>query len=242
MLSIIIITKNEEKYLPLLLDSIKDQNVKDYEIIVSDGNSSDRTQAIALQYGCKVIDGGENHVTGRNLGAQQARGELFLFLDADVILPENLINDLLKVFWSDNLDCSTVFYKPISDKCIDHFLYNLYNYYALFTQHIFPHASGFFILCKADIFRKINGFDEHLLVAEDFDFVKRLSKVGKFRIVKNLYLLNSIRRIELWGRRKILKNYIWAELTRICKGEMYQGSPFKYTLHGGTEIGKRDAK
>ena len=42
MLSLIIPTKNEEKYLPLLLSSIKEQDFSDYEVIVADADSTDK--------------------------------------------------------------------------------------------------------------------------------------------------------------------------------------------------------
>ena len=52
IISIIIPTYNEEEYLPVLLDSIKKQSYTDYEIIVADANSTDRTREIAEEYGC----------------------------------------------------------------------------------------------------------------------------------------------------------------------------------------------
>ena len=51
MLSIIIPTYNEEEYLPKLLNCIKNQTHKDYEIIVADANSKDKTRQIAKKYG-----------------------------------------------------------------------------------------------------------------------------------------------------------------------------------------------
>ena len=42
--SIIIPTYNEEEYLPILLDSIKEQDFSDYEVIVADANSTDKTR------------------------------------------------------------------------------------------------------------------------------------------------------------------------------------------------------
>ena len=44
ILSIIIPTYNEEEYLPTLFESMKKQNFEDYEIIVADANSTDRTK------------------------------------------------------------------------------------------------------------------------------------------------------------------------------------------------------
>jgi len=48
MLSIIIPTLNEEKFLPHLLKSLKDQTFKDFEIIVADNNSTDITRSIDM--------------------------------------------------------------------------------------------------------------------------------------------------------------------------------------------------
>ena len=57
-ISIIIPTLNEEDYLSLLLESIKQQNFKDYEIIVVDASSTDDTLKIAQNYGCSIVGGG----------------------------------------------------------------------------------------------------------------------------------------------------------------------------------------
>ena len=58
MLSIIIPTLNEESYLPKLLNSIKKQDFQDYEMIVADAGSKDKTIEIALASGCKISSGG----------------------------------------------------------------------------------------------------------------------------------------------------------------------------------------
>jgi glycosyltransferase involved in cell wall biosynthesis len=69
MISIIIPTLNEEDYLPLTLDSIKKQDMKDYEIIVSDAGSSDTTLQIAKDYHSIIVEGGlQRRVTGTRIG------------------------------------------------------------------------------------------------------------------------------------------------------------------------------
>ena len=83
-LSIIIPTLNEENYLPLLLESIKKQNFKSYEIIVADAGSTDRTIEIAKNHGCKITSGGLP-AKARNQGAKIAKGDLLLFSDADIV-------------------------------------------------------------------------------------------------------------------------------------------------------------
>ena len=91
-ISIIIPTLNEEKFLPKLLNSIKEQNYKNYEIIVSDANSKDKTIEIAKRFNVKIVQGGKPAV-GRNNGAKFSVGDYLLFLDADVILPKNFLEN-----------------------------------------------------------------------------------------------------------------------------------------------------
>ena len=94
MLSVIIPTFNEEKYLPKLLESIKKQTYKDYEIIVADATSKDRTRQMAKKYNCRVIKGGMPAI-GRNNGAKIAKGDILLFLDADSIIEKDFISNAL---------------------------------------------------------------------------------------------------------------------------------------------------
>ncbi len=74
MISIIIPAYNEERFLPRLLESIKKQEFRDYEVIVADNHSEDRTTEIAQQYAinvnidyalfeifCKVFSGSPAH-------------------------------------------------------------------------------------------------------------------------------------------------------------------------------------
>ena len=87
-ISIIIPTKNEEDFLPLLLKSIKKQTYSNYEIIVADAGSSDNTKEIAKKSGCKLVKGGYPD-EGRNKGAEKAskKSNIFIFMDSDIILP-----------------------------------------------------------------------------------------------------------------------------------------------------------
>ena len=81
-LSCIIITLNEEEHLPHLLKCLKQQTFQDFEIIVADNNSTDKTRQIAELAGCKIVQGGTPPV-GRNNGARVAKADYLLFLDAD---------------------------------------------------------------------------------------------------------------------------------------------------------------
>jgi cellulose synthase/poly-beta-1,6-N-acetylglucosamine synthase-like glycosyltransferase len=91
--SFIVPTLNEEKYLQACLSSIVNQRTcVDYELIVVDGGSKDRTVAIAERYADKVICLGRRGIwLGRNEGASRARGRLLLFIDADTSVPANYL-------------------------------------------------------------------------------------------------------------------------------------------------------
>lgn len=87
--SIIIPARNEEHNLPVLLRSINAQSSRPLEVIVVDDGSTDRTAAVARELGAVVIasqplpDGWRGKTWACHQGAQAARGELLLFLDAD---------------------------------------------------------------------------------------------------------------------------------------------------------------
>lgn len=233
MLSIIIITKNEEAYLPNLLKSISRQDVK-YEIIVSDAKSTDKTREIAKKYNCKITEGGLPS-KGRNNGAKISKYDLLLFLDADVILPKSFLYLNIREFKNRKLGCATTHYVPISHKTIDKMIYKGYNRFASVTQYFYPHSAGFCIFCRKDVFKKINGFNEKIMLAEDLDFVKRCGKVSKFRILSSIAILSDVRRLNKEGRWGLIKKYCRGELHRITKGEITK-IPFDYELHGGTKL------
>ncbi len=220
MLSIIIITKNEEKYLPKLLESLKNQTFKDYEIIVSDANSTDKTREIAKQHGCKIVEGGLP-AKGRNNGAKEAKHNLLLFLDSDVVLPSNFLKNTLKEFKEKNLGCATVVYKPISDKKRDKFIHLIWNAIMKSFQYTNPHSGGCCIFCKKEAFNKVGGFDEKLYQAEDLAFVKQVKEEGyKFRLLKSEPLFMSVRRLEKEGRLKFSIKYIYGGLYRLFYKEI----------------------
>src|SRR3989338_341684 len=115
MLSIIIPTLNEEKYLAKLLDSIKNQGFKDYEIIVADNNSKDKTRQTAKKYGCRVVDGGKPPIA-RNNGAKAAKGNLLFFIDADCIIGNDFFKESLYEIKRKSLDVAGCCVWPLGKK------------------------------------------------------------------------------------------------------------------------------
>lgn len=219
--SIIVPTYNEEKFLPYTLESIKRQNTNDYEIIVADANSKDKTRDIAKKNGAIVVQGGSPS-KGRNNGAKKARGEILIFLDSDTILiHKNFLENIYHEFKSKKIDFATCNIEPISHKTIDFLLYEITNLYYFSTQWFSPHAAGLAIFCTKKAFNQLNGFDEDLKVGEDIDFVRRAKEKGlKFKLL-NEKVATFSRRLDKEGRWKLIGKYLkyeyWTSLQRIIR-------------------------
>ena len=206
LLSIIIPTLNEEDNLQNLLNSIKKQNFSDYEIIVSDNNSQDKTRLIAKKYGCKIVKGGLPP-RARNNGALAARGKYLLFLDADVILDKNFLTNTINEMEKRKLDVATTYVKPITDKFFVKFFHYVFNIWMFLMQKIDPHAPGFCIFSKKEVFEKIK-FDETIKLAEDHAFMRRAFREKyKYGILKSSIILVSVRRFGTEGTLKLIIKY-----------------------------------
>lgn len=229
MLSIVIITKDEEGYLPVLLESIKNQTMQPREIIVSDAQSTDRTREIAETFGTRIVEGGPVSI-GRNNGAKEATSDILLFLDADVELrdPEFLEKSIGEMV-ERKLDIATCDVFPLSDDFVDHFMHKAYNIYARAWGAVFPHAPGFCMFVRKDIHDKIGGFDVHIPFCEDHDYAQRASKEGTFAFLKSARIPVSIRRMDRDGRVNIAVKYLLAELHLAFIGPI-KHNKFNYTF------------
>ena len=193
-----------------MLNSIKKQTYKNYEIIVCDSHSKDNTLKIAKSFGakCYSIDKkGPGH--GRNIGAKYAKGRYLLFFDSDTIIPDKFF--LFKFFRQvnkKNLELANVFQflHPfnIKDIPINIFVNIFFKIHSYFN----PLGAGFFIFVKKNIFDNLGGFDESINIGEDYDFMRRASKISNYKMI-NQYVYYSNRRFELEGRINLCLKYIY---------------------------------
>jgi len=226
MLSIIIPTLNEENYLPLLLKSIKKQDFNSYEIIIADAGSKDKTLEIAKKHDCKIVRGGLP-AKGKNNGAKAAKGDLFFFLDADVILPERIFGKVFKEFKKRKLKIATFCLLPSKKNKLSTFFFSFfYNLPIILLEKTLPHAA-MGLLIEKKLFKKLNGFDETIALAEDHDLARRAKKLGKYGISKSSKIFVSDRRFKKDGWLKTYSKYL------LCEGYMIFIGPvrsdiFKY--------------
>jgi|SRR6185295_7803989 len=227
MISIIIPTLNEETYLPLLLESIKKQSFTDYEIIVADAGSTDATLEIAKKYNCNVVAGGLPG-PGRNRGAEVAKGDILLFLDADVILPEGFLAFAVSEFTKRKLGIAAF---PIMFTNANAFAQGFNRAVTMFLQlvaGIFPHAFTVIMVQKA-VHEKIGGFDETIVMHEDFCYAMAMAKVSRYGII-NRVAFTSPRRYKKDGWLFTNVRYFLADCYTIVIGPI-RSDIFKYKFN-----------
>ncbi|MEM5790895.1 MAG: glycosyltransferase, partial [Candidatus Aenigmatarchaeota archaeon] len=184
-ISIIIPSLNEEKYIENCLKSIRNQDYENYELIVSDGGSKDKTVKIAEKYADKVIICKKRGIAfGRNEGARNSRGEIFVFVDADTILLPDTISKVVKSFRK-NVIGATCPILPLSPKARDYFLFWTANQFVRNSLKFnSPKVFGCFCAFRKDEFERVGGFNEKFKTLEDFDLAERISKLGEIVFVE----------------------------------------------------------
>jgi len=217
MLSIIIPTLNEEYYLPALLKAIKEQSFKDYEIIVADNNSTDRTREIAQDFGCRITSGGLP-AKGRNQGVKVAKGDLLLFLDADVMIGKNFLEKSLKEFKKRGLGVASYTLTPKTKNIFIRNGLNLFYNWPIVISQRFLAWGAMAILVKKNIFNRIGGFDEEIRLAEDHQFVRAGAKISKFGILISPKVYMTLRRFEKDGYLKTGIKYLFCGIHMLLKG------------------------
>ncbi len=221
-LSIVIPVKNEERLLPNLLESIRQQSLEEkVEVIVADAGSTDATREVAVSFGAKVIDGGLPGV-GRNRGAREAQGQDIFFFDADIILPHpTFLQDCLREKEERGLDVASCQIRALDGSTLDRILHQAYNLYTLATEQVLPHAAGFCLMTSRAAHEAIHGFDERVVFAEDHDYARRAKKAGfKFGILYKQKVPVSVRRLQKDGRLNLAVKYIFTECYMLTRGPL----------------------
>ena len=205
--SIIIPTYNEEEYLPILLESIKNQDFTDYEVIVADANSEDKTREIAKEYGCIVVEGGLP-AKGRNNGARIAKGDYLLFLDSDLRLTDDYLRNVIYEFRMERLGIAITQMEAMSNKVEDKLFHDFANYFMIGVEKIKPHGAGCYgIIARKELHDECGGFDESLTFGEDTDYIERLAEKEPFRVLRNAKIGVSTRRLEEEGIETLIRQY-----------------------------------
>jgi len=211
--SIVIPAYNEEKYLPLALESIRGQTFQDFELIVVDCFSEDKTVKIAEEYGAKVLQFYKGNIGAtRRAGALAARGKYIISTSADVLHDKHWLENHVRALEQGYDMCfGPVYYldaKPyenIGVKFLNEVLMQ-----ALSIVKI-PYAVADNMSFNKKFYFSIGGF-KPMPTAEDTDILKRAYKNGKVKYLKEAKAFSYLRRIRDWGWAKFIafhtKNFI----------------------------------
>lgn len=223
-LSIIIITLNEAKNIPHLLDDLCAQQFHDFEVIVVDSNSDDDTVAIAERYRDRldlrtVVMNARGASLGRNTGAEHAKYERILFLDADVRLSPDFLTKALQVLDKRKLLIAGGRIRSTEPSWLTRVGVKIFDLGMWITQFNFPTCTGACIFSTRSVHRMIGGFDTAITLCEDCDYVKRASQSFTFRMIPVFFEFNA-RRINKEGIFKLGYVYLKANILRFFKGEL----------------------
>lgn len=240
--SVVIPTLNEERHLPVLLSSLVSQTYKDFEVIVSEAKSEDKTKEKALEFqgrlNLEVYDSEKRHLASqRNFGAKKAKGDYLVFLDADFRAEENLIEAIVKKIHQTNADLIIPVSIPDTKNLFWKTYFGLSNLLISFTPLVNkPMGNGPAAVIKRDIFEKIGGYDETVFVYEDQLLFQTAYKNGaKISYSKEAKVFFSIRRIEKEGSLNFIFKNIVASLHLSFLGPVRK-KLYKYRMGGHEHI------
>jgi rSAM/selenodomain-associated transferase 2 len=190
MISIIIPTLNEEKMIALLirhlLSNVSDKN--NIEIIVADGNSSDKTVEIAKQLELKVIvDNNAGRAIQMNSGAAVSKGDILYFLHADSYPPVMFDKFIIGAV---NEGYRSGCFRMKWDN--QGWFLSIFSWMTRFEFNI-CRGGDQSLFVRTDRFQIIGGFKEDFRLFEDVEIIPRLKRKGKFIVLPH-YLITSARK------------------------------------------------
>lgn len=230
-ISVVIPAFNEEKYLPACLQSLNNQDFNlPFEVIVVDNGSSDRTAAVASEFGAIVISEPHRGITwARQRGLEVAKGEIIACVDADTFVAPNWLSQIYsslhydeevvgvtgRIFytrgttWKGNLPA--IFWGPM-------FLSDV-AFRFLFRK---PGAlwGGNFAVRKRALL-EVGGFNKDIeFYGEDMELSLRLAKMGKIRYNFKQIAHTSPRRYEHQPPLRTLWPYLAAFLHMVALNQI----------------------
>ena len=220
-ISVIIPTYNEEDYIEATLTAVKHQKCNfPYEIIVSDGQSSDRTASIAEKFAKVYISPKKGKAHQMNYVVPKSKGDLLVFLDADTLIKpfflqkiyhilnkhQKLIACSARVNYFDRKSFSFNL-GPHSFTMTPYFILNLsmHIYYFFKSLFGFPELIGCNIIVRRNIFFEAGGFKQppgkllgiDKVFSDSLIYLTRKMKHGKIKTLNSVSVLTSGRTLSI---------------------------------------------
>ncbi len=236
--SVIVPTLNEEKFLPKLLDRLVKQKTKNFEVIVVDGKSEDKTKEISEKakkvLKLEFLETEEKNVSlQRNLGAQKAKGEYLIFLDADIGISPTFTQKLESIILRKKGLILLPSLLPDEQKPETKAIFKMSNKIIEASQALGrPIPAPGALIIEKNIFLKIGGYDEKISLAEDHEILKRAQEWGvRAKFLPTLTVRFSLRRAKKEGRFKTLYKFALSTSHILFTGTLKE-KIFEYEMGG----------
>jgi glycosyltransferase involved in cell wall biosynthesis len=235
--TIVVPVYNEEAFLEETLKSLRAQTFKDYELIVVDNGSTDRSPEIARKWADVVL---EEHVRGWaaavHRGFSVAKGEFLASADADTFYPRNWLNRLVRAL---NRSGCVAVYGPLAfressriARGAQAFGYTLLcGLSRMFGVRL---AAGANLGMRREAYFAVGGYPAVAgLASPDLRLVKRLTRLGKVQFVPNMVCYTSNRRFKQLGyvRGSLEMIHFWLDVAmqrnRLTLEEYHRRTPRK---------------
>ena len=210
-ISIIVPAFNEEKLLAASLGEIHAAAAAftargwEFELVVCDNNSTDRTAEIARAAGARVVFEPVNQIArARNTGAGIATGDWLVFVDADTHPSAGLFADVAGQISSGKTLAGGVTIRLDEKLLVAGLITHFWNYASRFNQLM----AGSFIFVEAAAFRQTGGFSHEYFAAEELELSLRLKKMAreskrKIVILHRHPIKTSARKMKLYSSREL---------------------------------------
>jgi glycosyltransferase involved in cell wall biosynthesis len=214
VISFIVPAYNEELELPATLAAIKRAAAavtSDFEIVVVDDASTDRTAEIARAAGAELVTiNGRQIAAARNAGARHAKGDILFFVDADTRIDPIHVSKAIAALAK---GCAGGSARMLTDKDVPLLGGLLLRLFATiyFASNL---GAGAFLFTTRRNFDAVGGFDEKYFAGEEVILSLALKKIGPFTIIPEP-MVTSGRKLRMHSGR-----HLWRQSIRMLFGGM----------------------
>ncbi len=237
-LSIVIPALDEAGIVDRLLYELLDDATDAVEIIVTDSGSSDDTAAIVEALAqehpqlVRLVRAPRKGVSlARNSGAAVARGEYLAFLDADARIASATLLAGVAQMEQRGLRTAALYFVSGSDCWSDRLITGLFNVAMAGLQYLAPTAPGSSAyLVPRLAHEQAGGYNETLYFGEDVDYLRRVSRGGRFRMLGQGRIVLDMRRFHREGRLKLLGKMAYGTFAQFFNPKLAK-PPFEYSAN-----------